>query len=258
MKIKNNKGITLISLGITVIILLILVNVIVYNVIKSMELVDVEKLNSDISNLRGKASNFYSEFGEIPINTNYEYTNITKLKDIKGANDIGKFYILDLSAIENLTLNYGKDFEKYKEILSDVNVNEESKESEINKLTDIYVINEVSHNIFYIKGVELSDNILYTDYPESKKDEEKVEERIINGVIIPNGYIYNEIIDGSVTIKDDTNIEYKWIKVEKKIKDIPTNVKNIGQENKEMFLESVNKYNGYYININTEENAIYI
>ncbi len=259
MNIKNNKGITLISLGITIIILIILLNIIVYNVMDNLQLADVEELQTDISNLRDKTLNFYAEYGTIPINKKYEYTNISMLENIKGANDIGKFYILDLSAIENLTLNYGKDFESYKQILADVNIDDVNKAIEINKLTDIYIINEASHNIFYVEGIELDDSLLYTDYVASEKDTQKVEERIVENVVIPKGYSYDETSIDEIIIKDIDGNKYKWIEIKNEITEIPDNITNINNEDdRKAFLENVNKYNGYYIDIKSEENVIYV
>ena len=44
-----------------------------------------------------------------------------------------------------------------------------------NNYTDVYIINENSHNIFYLKGIKIEDKIYYTDTTE--KDTAKVNEK---------------------------------------------------------------------------------
>ncbi len=46
-------------------------------------------------------------------------------------NDDGNYYVLDLSKLENLTLNYGKDFMKW------------NNSSTFQVYQDLYIINEV-------------------------------------------------------------------------------------------------------------------
>ena len=65
-KLKSMKGITLTSLAIAILVILILTGVTVYNLEGGLKLEKLEKLQSDISNLRGKISNYYMQYGEIP------------------------------------------------------------------------------------------------------------------------------------------------------------------------------------------------
>ena len=85
--------------------------------------------------LRDKISVYYAQYGAIPISV--EYTNEDRLNEINvisDAVDTGKFYVIDLSAIENLTLNYGTDYEKIRN-------NEVTTTEQANQLEDIYIIN---------------------------------------------------------------------------------------------------------------------
>ena len=155
-KLKNSKGITLISLMVTIIALLIVSNITIYSVKDSLGIGRLKDMQNDIENLNDKISAYYNQYGTLPI-INEEYTNITEIKVaglISETVDKGKFYIIDLSALENLTLTYGKDFK---------NVNNTSDK---NTLKDIYIINETSHNIFYVKGIKLDDKMFYTNYIE--------------------------------------------------------------------------------------------
>ena len=70
-----------------------------------------------------------------------------------------KFYVIDLQAMKGISLNYGRDYENVK------NTNTQKA----NEYTDIYVINNITHNIFYIKGISTEENeIYYTNYKEPK------------------------------------------------------------------------------------------
>lgn len=159
--IKNNRGITVISLSIAVIIILIVTGMLVYSAKDSVYVKNLTSMQNDISNLRDKISLYYSQYGALPAST--EFKNIPAGIPI-GMNDTGRFLIIDLQALDGLTLNYGKDYEKYKE---DNNI-------EQSELTDIYIINEESHNIFYVEGIRVNENgttkMYYTDYTEGDKE----------------------------------------------------------------------------------------
>lgn len=59
-KLKNGKGISLVSLTITVVILMILVNVIIYNAKDNLKIGNLKEMQNDISNLRDKISSYYA------------------------------------------------------------------------------------------------------------------------------------------------------------------------------------------------------
>ena len=109
---KGNKGINLISLTIAVTVILILTGTIIVSSISSLKSNKLRNMQADIDNLRDKVSNYYSQYGEIPADKNIEYTNIGHINSISEAVDTGAFYVIDLAAMENVTLNYGKDYEK--------------------------------------------------------------------------------------------------------------------------------------------------
>ncbi len=149
-KKKMENGITLISLVVTVVVLIILSVSITTNLKNNLDVQKLVYLRGDIENLTQKVSDFYNEYGEIP--ANIEYTNVGRLKDILNtAEQASKFYVIDLQAMQGLSLHYGKDYEYIKDadpIRTTV---------DINKFEDVYIINEVTHNIFYVKGVSLKE-----------------------------------------------------------------------------------------------------
>ena len=166
--LKNQRGINLITLSIAVIVILVLTNIIIYNAKDGLEIQDLKNMQADIKNLREKVSNYYAEYGKIPVNKNIEYTNIKHINVISDVTDTGKFYVIDLSAMDNLTLTYGQDYKK----IASGNI---QNQDETNKLENLYIINEDSHNIFYVQGILVGSERLYTDYTTDDVDKKPVE-----------------------------------------------------------------------------------
>ena len=170
-KIKSEKGVTLVALTITVIILLIVSSILIYNANDNIYIKRLTSMYNDVSNLRDKVASYYKEYGTIPAKV--EYTAVSHLKDagVIGANDGENFYVLDLDRLDGVTLNFGKDYEKVK--------NQEY--IDVNQLKDLYIINEKSHNIFYSEGIQVKDNdtikIFYTDDENIDKVEVPISEK---------------------------------------------------------------------------------
>lgn len=257
-KLKQEKGITMIALVITVIILLIITNMLIYNSKDSIHINALTNLYNDIELLKEKVSEYYNEYGNIP--AEIKYTNIGNLSEILSKNnDIGDFYIIDLEAMQGITLNYGKDYEKIK-----------NDENDSNSYTDIYIINENSHNIFYVAGIEIQENnqtkIYYTDYTEP--DETTIDLRYVEGILIPEGYYYIGKIetDNSKTesivissnknekIDDTSENQYIWQKQISNLEKIPDTIELTENQDEIEFFKSANHYKGYFKNKNKTEN----
>lgn len=235
-KLKNSKGITLVTLIITIIVLLIVSNVTIYSVKNNLGIGKLKDMQNDIENLNDKISAYYNRYGVLPI-IDEEYTNTNEIKNaglISEDVDKGKFYIIDLSALENLTLTYGKDFK---------NINTTSDK---NTLKDIYIINETSHNIFYVKGIKLDDKMFYTNYMEDQVDKEAVDIKYVDNIKIPEGYTYIGKTDqNEIQIKDDQDNIYTWTNINEIITSVPTGI-IVNAKETETFINSVNAYKGYY------------
>lgn len=236
-KVNSAKGISLVSLAVSVAILIILANVLIYNISDNLKLEKLKKMQNDIENLRDKVSHYYSQNGKIPASV--QYTNINELKEagvISTAVDIGDFLVIDLSAVDNLTLNYGQDFEK-------INGNT----GDINNYTDIYIINAASHNIFYVAGIKVDNDVFYTDYTADEIDTGAVDLRYVDNIKIPDNYYYVfGTKETGIHIKSNDNAkEYIWVLQERKIDTVPSDV-NVTTAKKEEFIKSVNGYQGYY------------
>ena len=182
---SKNKGVTLVSLTIVITVLLILTGVIIYNVRDSLGVGNLQEMQNDVQNLRDLISDYYAENGKIP--AKLKYTNEANIEKIRATGvisekvDIGDFYIIDLKELENLTLNHGEDYKK----ITDATTEEEASQYE-----DIYIVNETSQNVFYVAGIQLDNEIFYTDYTSEDVDKVAINLRYFDGVKIPEGFYY--------------------------------------------------------------------
>ena len=153
MNIRNQKGVNMITLSIAVIILIMITSVLVYNAKDGAKIKTLSNLYNDIEQLNNKVSTYYIKNEEIPKGP--KYVNPDFLSSVPSnqinPNNGSDFYVIDLRALEGITLNYGRD---YSEILP--------TDTTVLALEDIYVINEGSHTIYYVKGIEVQGTRYYT------------------------------------------------------------------------------------------------
>ena len=120
-KLKNDKGVTLIVLTITIIVLLIVTSITISNSRSQLAIKKVNNLYTDIESISTKVSDYYLKNNSLPVfEDNVYLNNSSELgllinanggdKSIINPNDDGEYYVLKLSELSNLTLNYGKDF----------------------------------------------------------------------------------------------------------------------------------------------------
>lgn len=211
-KMKAERGVTLVALTITVIILLIVSSILIYNANDNIQIKRLTSMYNDVSNLRDKVASYYKEYGAIP--AKIEYTAVSHLKDagVIGANDGDKFYVLDLERLDGVTLNFGKDYEKVRK----------QQYTDINQLKDLYIINEKSHNIFYVEGIQVKDNdtikIFYTDDENIDKVKVPIFEKTPNTPDLwtattkrdPEWYSYNDLENN----KENVNVNEPVLKGE--------------------------------------------
>ena len=263
--ILNNKGISLISLTITVVVILILTSIILYNASNDVKISNLKALQSDIVNLQDKVASYYAQYGKIPAIKSNEYTNIGDIENagvISSSVDTGKFYVIDLSAMENITLNYGKDYEKVKN-------GEAQTSDQINDLKDIYIINETSHNIFYVEGINLDNEQYYTNYSSKDIDKVAVNLRYYDDVEIPDGFYYaggnkqSGLVISDVQGDDLSNSkfgnQFVWIPVEKDwsyVRNNKVNTEGISSEKGYLPNDLIESVDDSEHNVEAEKNAV--
>lgn len=153
--LDNNKGITIVSLIITIIVILIISSTTISVSYKRFEINKFNKMKNDIELLTDKVSNYYLKTNNIPVvldssGNKIQYT-FTTLNFDKNSSDNSIYYILDLEAMDGLILNYGEEGFK-----------------NINASEDVYIINEQSHVIYYVKGIKLNGE--YYHYIKNDKE----------------------------------------------------------------------------------------
>ena len=146
---KNQKGITLITLMITIVVLLILTFTVSVNISIYIEQRKITNFQSDIETLKEEISQYYARKKDIPIIN--RFTNTSMLEGIKNINDSDEYYVIDLEQLD-VELNYGKDY---------YTISQKDISEEITDLLDVYIINKQSHTIYYPKGIEYNGKIYY-------------------------------------------------------------------------------------------------
>lgn len=147
----EEKGITLVTLAITVILLVIITMALAKNSYSNLQLTSLTKLQNDIEILNNRVAAYYVKNGKLPIrkitvvdsSTGVNSTKddtMTKSEVMALVGDVysydnDNYFVLDISELDNVTLNYGNAYNSSK------------------TATDKYVINEETHRIYYLKGI---------------------------------------------------------------------------------------------------------
>lgn len=166
---KNNKGITMISLVITIIVLIIVTSVTIYNGTAQLGIKRVNNLYADIDSISTKVAEYYLKNEKLPVFENEYIDSIdsqNKLEkifkengattNITNVNDEGAYYVIDLTKLDNLTLNYGDDYKEW------------SNTSTSDDLQNIYIINSVTHQIYFPHGVRSGKDYYFAKFPDDK------------------------------------------------------------------------------------------
>ncbi len=169
VKMKNKKGqrgITLIALSITILVLIIISSITITTGIQKLELKSINNLESDIDSLYAKVLEYYLKNESLPILVNQymdskEHFEALLLQnvnafsgegpeDLVNPNDSGAYYVIDLSKLEGLIINYGSNYKNW-------NMSSSSQD-----IQNIYVINETTLQIYYPQGIRYEDEIYFT------------------------------------------------------------------------------------------------
>lgn len=147
IKFDDNKGIALITLIVAILMMLIISSIIIYNTSSHLKINNLNNMYNDIRILNEQVFLYYSKYNELPILTEeYEFgLNST----ILGGYESDKFHIIDIDKIDrNIKSNL-----KYGSYYYDRNPDEKD---------NVYIINTVTHQIFYVRGIKVDDITYYT------------------------------------------------------------------------------------------------
>lgn len=184
-KIKNEKGITLVTLTITIVVLMILSFSINVSVKSTMETRNYNYVKEDIINLSEEVKAYYLKNNSLPIDKTKTY-NLTDYgvpsEDIN-PNDSGNYYRIKTNMLNDVNLNNG-GFENN-------DANEETN--------DMYVVNETTLTVYYLRGVTFGGQKHYT-----------ITDEFSAGGLAEDNYSKTELpIISSVTMQSDNTNKYE-------------------------------------------------
>jgi len=140
LNLKNQKGITIVVLIITLIVLGILAGVAITNVDIGTDVRNYNYMCADIELIENKLKVYYGKYDKLPIKGEV----ITEAKETLGgqatSRDNDNYYEIDLNELHGMTLNFGGG---------------------TNENKDIYIVNEQSLEVYYLKGVVYEGNTYY-------------------------------------------------------------------------------------------------
>lgn len=130
-KLRTNKGITMITVVVALVLMVILTTVSITSVNDGTEFKKYSLMCSDIEQLENKILYFHREYGELPIGE--------KVASIPDAiNNGNSFYKINMNKLSGITLNLGD-------------------------IDDIYIVDLKTFEVYYLNGVEYDGEIYYTD-----------------------------------------------------------------------------------------------
>ena len=137
-KVKEERGITLISLTITILVMTVLTVTLTASLNSTTELKRFNEVKSDVLALSQEVKAYYLKNGTLPVDKTVGYDVTTSGsrffipdKD-RNPNDSGSYYAIDWT-------------------LLDIKLNKGNKNTE----KDVYVVNEKSFTVYYLEGIEL-------------------------------------------------------------------------------------------------------
>lgn len=203
--LKSQRGVTLTILVITIIVIAILTGAAIRKMDTGKDIRNYNYMCADIELLKNKVLAYYNENGSAPTKGT-AFNAKTTLGTQASSRDNDNYYEIDLDKLYNVTLNYGGG----------------TRES-----GDIYIINEKTHIIYYLKGVMLEKTRYFRKKIEESENIIAVDLRIVNsvtpvtvdntkvsmvkeGVPIPVGFYYvGGTKNTGVVISDNSNDENK-------------------------------------------------
>ncbi len=162
-RLKNEKGITLIALSITVFVLSLISVPVVVNMTNIHQFEKYTKFKDDIDNLRESISIAYHNKEVTDIGPKYdgnkEFLKGTQNeKQIKNVNDNENYYVI---SIEKVNKGIHADMPELNFGTGNQSLNSNTGTYSSEETDDVYIINEQSRTIYYVKGVNYNGEKYY-------------------------------------------------------------------------------------------------
>lgn len=114
INLRCNKGITLMAEAITVVLLMMIIGVISYSSMASLQVKALNNMYSDIVNIQEKAANYYLKYGEAPVDKTVQVqTANLPTGEINPNDEENSYYKVDISKLLNLSLNNNQTNDNY-------------------------------------------------------------------------------------------------------------------------------------------------
>ena len=135
--LKSKKGITIISLIVTIVVMLILTATIITDTYTGSDYKKYKNMCADIDLLEDKILMYYKQYGNLPLVSETAKT----IPEDEAFNPEHRYCEIDVNKLKNITLNYGK------------------KEDE----GDVFVIDTQNFEVYYLNGMEYEGVTYYTN-----------------------------------------------------------------------------------------------
>lgn len=158
-KIKKERGITLIALVITAVVLLLISTPIVVRTTKLTETKKYTNFRDDMLKLKENISILYDVNDDIStIGPIYTGNKTFLTTDVKSPNDQEPYYVIDFNKLaEMLKSKYNLELGELKTETDNINLGDTTENSSDN----VYIINSKSRAIYYNKGLNYNKQIFY-------------------------------------------------------------------------------------------------
>lgn len=157
MNLKNQKGITLMTEVITIVIFMLILGTITYSSMASLQVRALNNMYADILTIQERAANYYLKYGVAPVTT-ASVTVTAPVEQINPNDAENEYYKIDFNKLLNLSLN-----------------NEQTEEN-------YYYMNAKTLTVYYSKGVTIDNlnseenpNETYYTMPSNYSDVAKIE-----------------------------------------------------------------------------------
>lgn len=188
---KNDKGISLTTAVITVMVVIIILTTLSYSAINNIKIKKLNQLYSDIRQLNDKVAVYYLKTGSLPIDSSQSYEiSTTNTEDEIESMPI-KFVLKDSTLVNSESLINPNDYEvdgtNYKaqyyqldtSLLDNVSLNNAGS----------FIINSQSHAIYYLDGVVV-DGKEYHTLPLEYRDTKHNENYPVTSISLKDGLSY--------------------------------------------------------------------